>query len=225
MSLLVSHSHHLDNDDIKLILASASPRRREILNMMGLDGKYEVTPSPLDESSLQQELKEKNSPQVYTRILAEKKAEALSHTLTTTGTTIVLGSDTIVDLKGSILEKPCNEEEANTMLHQLSNNQHQVHTGVAIYLVQAGGDDGKPVVSLHSSFTDTATVQFAQLSDEDIAAYIATGEPMDKAGSYGIQGVGGQFVSSLMGDFFTVMGLPMHRTSVALTDAIQNASK
>ena len=220
MSLLVSHMQHLDKT-VKLILASQSPRRREILDMMGLVGKYTACPSPLDESTLQRRLLQLNEdPIQYTRILAEEKAQALAETLprkTTTAfvPTLVLGSDTIVDLDGKILEKPIDADAAIIMLQQLSAKYHKVHTGVAIYLVQ---DEGMELVS---SFTDTANVLFAELSDEDIRAYVLTGEPMDKAGAYGIQAIGGQFVAKVDGDFFTVMGLPMHRVSIELTRAIK----
>jgi septum formation protein len=214
MSLLVSHMQHLDVG-VKLILASQSPRRREILDMMGLRGKYTTTPSPLDESLLQQRLA-KEDPKIYTRILAEEKAKALAENLTVKVPTLVLGSDTIVDLEGKILEKPTDADSAVAMLKQLSNNYHQVHTGVAIYLVQ------EKDVQLVTSFIDTANVKFTELTEEDIQAYVKTEEPMDKAGSYGIQGIGGQFVEKMEGDFFTVMGLPMHRVSTELTNAIKS---
>ena len=215
MSLLVSHMQHLNNSSLRLILASQSPRRREILDMMGLVGKYTVCPSPLDESSLQMRLAQED-PKVYTRILAEEKAKALAETLIQTDVpTLVLGSDTIVDLGGRILEKPADEDSAIGMLKQLSAKYHQVHTGVAIYLVQ------DEEVQLLTSFIDSASVLFADLSDEDIRAYVETGECMDKAGAYGIQAIGGQFVVKVEGDFFTVMGLPMHRVSVELASAIK----
>lgn len=212
MSLLVSHVQKLDKD-VKLILASQSPRRREILDMMGLTGKYTACPSPLDEASLQQDLQNED-PKVYTRLLAEAKAKALAETLTTAVPTLVLGSDTIVELGGEILEKPSDNDAAVRMLRQLSARVHQVHTGVAIYI--AANNE----IQLFTSFTDTANVLFADLSEEDIHAYVNTGEPMDKAGAYGIQAIGGQFVVKVEGDFFTVMGLPMHRVSTELTRAI-----
>lgn len=213
--LLVSYMQHLNTSSVKLILASQSPRRREILDMMGLVGKYTACPSPLDESSLQRRLAHED-PKVYTRILAEEKARALAETLIATQIpTLILGSDTIVDLGGKILEKPIDEDAAVGMLQQLSAKYHQVHTGVAIYLVK------NEEVQLLTSFTDTADVLFADLSEGDIRAYVQTGEPMDKAGAYGIQAIGGQFVVKVEGDFFTVMGLPMHRVSIELASAIK----
>ena len=230
MSLLVSNLHHLgsndgDGDKIHLILASQSPRRREILDMLGLKGLYTAIPSPLDESVLQKQLVEETTcPLDYTRTLAEKKAEALSALLlsqdSSIKSTLVLGSDTIVDLNDVILEKPSDTESAVLMLSKLSGEWHRVHTGVAIYHVR--GDNN---MELMTSFTDTANVKFADLTREDIEAYVATGEPMDKAGSYGIQGIGGQLVECIEGDFFSVMGLPMHRTSRALSQVIDNLMK
>jgi septum formation protein len=219
---VLSYTDHLvgpQGGDIALILASQSPRRREILDMMGLKDKFTATPSPLDESALQVRLAKEN-PVHYTRKLAEEKAKALGVAISSTVTkpTLVLGSDTIVDLDGKILEKPKDESEAKQMLSSLSERTHSVHTGVAFYHVSTSSNNGAPI--LITSFTDTAQVSFAKLSEADIDAYIATGEPMDKAGSYGIQGIGGQIVSNVVGDFFTVMGLPMHRTSKALAQAI-----
>jgi septum formation protein len=210
----------------QLILASQSPRRREILDMMGLAGRYTVNPSPLDEESLQKELaKTVITPQDYSRTLAESKAHALAeHILKedtlvdensmTAHSTFILGSDTIVDYSGSILEKPKSESDAIGMLRTLSGAYHEVHTGVALYCLKSGS------IELVCSFTDTAKVKFAELGESDIQAYVNTGEPMDKAGSYGIQGMGGQFVERMEGDFFTVMGLPMHRVSRELAKAL-----
>ena len=233
--LVLSLSEHLGAQgsvsDIHLILASQSPRRREILDMMGLQGKYTPTPSPLDESALQAKLA-KETPVDYTRKLAEEKAKALAVDIVKSATrpVLVLGSDTIVDLDGKILEKPTDEADAKRMLTSLSGRKHCVHTGVAVYLVpKASGDTTSSSSSapptLMASFTDTAQVCFAKFTESDIDAYIATKEPMDKAGSYGIQGIGGQLVSNVDGDFFTVMGLPMHRTSVVLAETISHVKE
>jgi septum formation protein len=224
--------------------------------MMGLKDLYDVIHSPLDESALQSQLYDEESggmpePKTYTRVLAEEKAKALAMEISSqvTQPTIVLGSDTIVAFNDSILEKPKDTADAKIMLTQLSGNEHTVHTGVAMYRVLPQALSDEPV-TLVASFVDTANVRFAPLSGTDIDMYIATGEPMDKAGSYGIQGIGGQLVSSMEGDFFTVrptvffclcdyfvsppthrwfcfvrflyqvMGLPMHRTSRQITLAI-----
>lgn len=201
-----------------------------------------MQPSPLDEEALQTELRNGDplTPQEYTKILAESKAHALAAqlhsqnndhgtTTTTTTTTFVLGSDTIVDYGGEILEKPKNTEDAVTMLSNLSDAWHAVHTGVALYRVitttAASSDsvnDNNNELELVSSFVDTSKVKFASLTEEDIHAYVETGEPMDKAGSYGIQGIGGQFVEKMEGDFFTVMGLPMHRLSTEMAKVLSS---
>ena len=222
--LLVSMGKHLGKGEgkIRLILASQSPRRKDILNMMGLQGKFEDSPSPLDESSLQLHLLGKgdgdnskhsgievvSDPKDYTRILAQEKARALAERMVAQGKGLeqpflVLGSDTIVELEGNILEKPKSKGDAKQMLSRLSGNRHSVHTGVALFVVQQTLPEDRKII-LADSFTDTATVRFASLTNADIEAYIASGEPMDKAGSYAIQGVGGQFVQSIDGDFFTV---------------------
>lgn len=205
---------------------------------MGLKEKYTVQSSPLNEEELQQELSlllnasEKDpsnafTPIDYTKRLAESKAYALVEEMVDSKSelsntyshkcTYVLGSDTIVDFDGSILEKPKDSDDAKMMLSKLSGNWHSVHTGVAIYRIN---HEIENKVELVSSFTDTARVLFTHLSPEDIDSYISTGEPMDKAGSYGIQGVGGQMVQQLNGDFFTVMGLPMNRVSKELANVI-----
>ena len=205
----------------KLILASQSPRRREILDMMGLRGRYTVQFSPLNEEALQEELAEKDlTPQEYTSILAQEKAKALAEALvgddySPDDTIYILGSDTIVDYDVHILNKPQNETQAIEMLSQLSGNYHYVHTGVAIYKLEASNTEISSV-TLADSFVETAKVKFATLSVADIKAYVNTGEPMDKAGAYGIQGIGGQMVEEMQGDFFTVMGLPMHSLSKCL---------
>lgn len=226
-NLLVSKLSKISLDGpIRLILASQSPRRREILDMMGLSNRYNVTFSPLDEEALQEELsKTKITPTEYSKTLARSKAYALVEAIQKDGeekthsTTFVLGSDTIVDKDGIILEKPKSKENAAEMLTKLSGNWHEVHTGVALYKInhECEGDD---IIELVSNYTDTARVKFSTLTNDDIAAYIETGEPMDKAGSYGIQGLGGQFVETITGDFFAVMGLPMHSLSKAFAKAL-----
>jgi septum formation protein len=196
----------------RLILASQSPRRREILDMMGLKEKYTVNPSPLDEGKLQLKLsKMEMTPEEYTKTLAEEKANALAEQLVSSienadvnsgahdsvenaDVTFILGSDTIVDLNGKILEKPISHENAVEMLKELSNSWHAVHTGVALYRIDhhaKANTDTKSEPSIRmqlaTSYTETSRVKFSDLSIKDIEAYVNTGEPMDKAGSYGIQ--------------------------------------
>ena len=202
--LLVSLGNNLScNDDDnkpKLILASQSPRRREILTMMGLceNKHYTVEYSPLDESILQKELVESKLSSIdYTRRLAEAKAYALAELHANdnnkdkaAATTFYLGSDTIVELDECILEKPKDTNDAKRMLNLLSGRQHHVHTGVALYRLNGNENQNQNQnqISLIESFTETACVTFADLTEEDIDSYIISGEPMDKAGSYGIQG-------------------------------------
>lgn len=218
---------------IRLVLASQSPRRREILDMMGLAGRYDIIPSPLDEELLGRKLAsspENITPQKYAVELAEAKAYAVVEQMVNINnkkgikdddiaTVFILGSDTIVDLDGEILEKPSDKDDAVRMLSKLSSRSHKVHTSVAIYRVDAG-EGGKE--TLITSFVDTANVTFSSLSEDDIAAYVLTGESQDKAGGYGIQGIGGQLVQRIEGDFFTIMGLPMHRVSRELANAISS---
>ena len=213
-SLLIGKMDIID-DKVKLLLASQSPRRREILDMMGLQNRYTHQPSPLDEEALQLELAEQEiTPLDYAKVLAERKAEAMGASMAQTQgeVTLIIGSDTIVDLDGHIMNKPVDEKDAYDMLSKLSGNWHQVHTGVAVYRGS----------QLMFSFTDTTNVKFATLSSNDIQSYIKTGDPLDKAGSYGIQSVGGQLVEEIKGDYFTVMGLPMHRLSKELSKAIDS---
>ena len=121
-----------------------------------------------------------------------------------------------VDRDGTILEKPDNDAHAHAMLTSLSGRQHLVHSGVAVFssLGPRSEEDGTPLPVV--SFSETARVTFAPLVSEEIWSYVRSGEPMDKAGSYGIQGLGGQMVRGIDGCYFTVMGLPMHRLSAAL---------
>ena len=169
---------------VRLVLASQSPRRREILDMMLLKGKYSVETSPLDESKLQKTLiKQGVTSAEYTCRLAEAKAFALAEHHINNGEnptipTFYLGSDTVVELDEAILEKPKDAEDARAMLSTMSGREHHVHTGVAIY--KLFNND----ISLIASFTDTATVRFCSLSQDTINAYVATGEPLDKAGTF-----------------------------------------
>lgn len=224
INMIFSQKQFTKTGPIRLILASQSPRRKEILDMMGLSGRYTVIPSPVDESELQR-LNQNLEPMLYTRKLAEGKAFALASTLLVNheehlaAETFFLGSDTIVDLDGVILEKPKDRDDAISMLRKLSGQWHQVHTGVAIYkIIQGLSPSSNP--ELVTSFTETTRVKFADLSEQDILSYVSTAEPMDKAGSYGIQGIGGQLVERIDGCYFAVMGLPMHRTSRALASAL-----
>ena len=168
---------------MKLILASASPRRRELLEMLHVEN-LEIHPAKGEE---------KPHPELTPDALVTELAAAWARP-----EDIVVGADTVVVLDGRVLGKPKNEADAAAMLRALSGRTHTVYTGVA---VERGGER-----RLHAERTD---VRFRALTDAEIAAYIATGEPMDKAGAYGAQGYASLFVEHLDGDFFNVMGLPL----------------
>jgi septum formation protein len=173
----------------KLILASSSPRRKEILEKEGIGFKIKF-PSDIDEEI------SNSDPVEHVLTLSRKKAESVSGQ---TGEGIILGADTVVVLDGEILGKPKNPKEARSMLKKLSGRTHKVYTGITLLSKY----NGKTV-----SDYDCTEVKFNRLEDEKIAAYIHTGEPMDKAGAYGIQGMGSFLVESINGNLDNVIGLP-----------------
>jgi septum formation protein len=174
----------------RLVLASSSPRRRELLTMIGI--AHEVIPADLDESYLPGEM-----PLGHAERLARSKSEAV---LRMCPDAIVIGADTIVVIDDEILGKPRDEAHAAAMLRQLSGRTHEVLTAVAV--ARAGRIE---------SSVEVVPVTFRALRDDEIDAYIATREPMDKAGAYGIQGYGSTIVRRIDGDFFAVMGLSLVR--------------
>ncbi|MEZ4783761.1 MAG: Maf family protein [Candidatus Kapaibacterium sp.] len=181
-----------------LILASSSPRRRQLLTQVGL----EFTVEPPDVEEIQ---REGEAPVDFVRRLSLEKANAVA---ANHESGLVLGSDTIVVLGGEILGKPESAEDAFAMLSQLSGNQHTVYTGFSIVDASTG-----------ESITDLgeAEVTFRELEESEIWDYIATGSPMDKAGSYGIQDdMGAIFVERINGDYYTVVGLPLMKVYLAL---------
>ena len=193
--------------DFDVVLASASPRRRELLAKQGV--AFRVHAVDADET-LSPELA--TEPVEAVKKLAERKAAAAVEQLVTPdydGVLAVIGSDTMVVLRGEIFGKPQDAADAERMLRALSGCGHDVHTAVSVWLVNApaGGDVGLA----YRTFVDTTYVYFRDLSDEEIAAYIATGEPFDKAGAYGIQGAAGAFVDHIEGALDTVIGLPVER--------------
>lgn len=178
----------------EFILASASPRRRELLEVMGLD--FDVVVSDADEGSVSADV----PAGIYVQELALLKASATAKRVLKRKNAVIISADTIVTLNGEILGKPSSEEEAAKMLSCLSAKTHAVYTGYCIMRIK----DGKTVCS--SVCTD---VTFKNLSEEKIKKYIASGEPMDKAGAYGIQGLGSMLVKNINGDYFNVVGLPV----------------
>ena len=185
---------------MNIYLASRSPRRGELLRQIGVD--FEVLPSDIDESVVPGE-----APEHYVLRLAREKAQACVQTITLRGLTPlpVLAADTTVCADGEILGKPDDDAHAAAMLRMMSGRWHSVHTGVAMAL-------GDRVETLLCS----TQVEMKILSEAEIAAYIATGEPHDKAGAYGIQGLAGAFVSRIEGSFTGVMGLPVFETAQLL---------
>ena len=170
----------------RVILASQSPRRRELLSLVGI--AHEVRPANIDERYLAGE-----SPRAHAERLAREKAAKIREP-----GALVIGSDTIVVIDGDVLGKPNDAADAATMLRRLSGRTHTVITAVAVAWQER-----------LESGVEEAEVTFHRLSDRDITEYIATREPMDKAGAYGIQGFGATIVARVDGDYFAVMGLPL----------------
>lgn len=183
-----------------IILASASPRRSELMTLAGFE--FDVICADIDEL-----VPENALPQEVVMSLALQKAQAVAKDH---GKSAVVGSDTVVALDGKILGKPHSEKEAVEMLRSLSGRTHKVYTGVAIVC-------GDKV----TSFFDETEVEFYPLTDEEILDYVATGEPMDKAGAYGIQGRGAVLVKRINGDYFNVMGLPISKVYRELKDYVK----
>lgn len=171
-----------------LILASASPRRAEILRSLGIP--FEVAPVDVDESTRQGE----SADAAARRLAAEKAALAAGRN----PTAWVLAADTLVFLDGDTLGKPRDDAEAAAMLRRLAGREHGVVTAVHL---RRGTDPGRGVA-------ETSRVRFAPMTEEEILWYVATGEPRDKAGAYGVQGLGARFVAEIRGSFTNVMGLP-----------------
>ncbi len=178
----------------EIILASASPRRRELLANMGLS--FSVVVSEADESAVPPEV----PPYIYVQELALIKAAASAKKVLANKEAVIIAADTIVVNDGKIMGKPADREEAFRMLKNLSGKTHQVYTGYC-------------VMSIANAYTvcgrECTEVRFRELTDEKIQRYIETGEPMDKAGAYGIQGLGAMLVEGINGDYFNVVGLPV----------------
>ena len=185
----------------KIILASKSPRRLELLRMLGLN--VETASPDIDESAV-----EADSPSHLAEKLAKTKAEKVYRDLHPEGCPVV-AADTLVEIGGKILGKPRSVAEAGEMLRMLSGKLNYVHTGLAV--IYSG---------TFASAVETATVHFRELSDDEIESYIMSGEPMDKAGAYGIQGRAGAFVDRIEGDFFSIVGLPLCRLVTLLRNTM-----
>ena len=179
----------------KLVLASASPRRQELIQLLGL--KAEIHPSGIAEDVTEED------PSLLVQKLAFQKAEDVAKQYPKDY--LVIGADTVVFFEDRILGKPKSEEDAYRMLSALSGRTHQVYTGVSLHF------QGKKM-----GFYEKTEVQFARLTEREIWDYIESKEPMDKAGAYGIQGRFAPFVKGIAGDYYNVMGLPLARLYQAL---------
>ena len=186
----------------KLILASSSPRRAEVLRNAGIE--FEVRPADIDETRRPGE-----PAGDYVQRLALEKARAAVNSETGAKDFIVIGADTVVVNRGEILLKPDSPEDARRMLRQLSGGVHEVHTGLAVIRMPQ---------KIERVIEEVTSVHFAKLSDAEIDAYIATGEPFDKAGAYGIQSLGGRYVTLVEGCYFNVMGMPLARLWATLKE-------
>ncbi|MGN0400363.1 MAG: Maf family protein [Blautia sp.] len=178
----------------KLILASASPRRRELLEQIG--AVFQICPSQREEvitgnhpADVVMELSRQKGKEVFDRV---------------EGDVCVIGADTVVAIDHSILGKPVDEKDAATILQRLQGRTHEVYTGVTLLIREQGSSQIK-------SFYEKTEVEFYPVSPKEIRAYVKTGEPMDKAGAYGIQGKSAVFVKRIEGDYNNVVGLPVAR--------------
>lgn len=180
-----------------LILASSSPRRAELLKQIGLN--YQIMVCDVDETLLPG-----MSPPELVEFLAERKATAVARNL---HEGIVLGADTVVVWQGQVLGKPLNEEDAFSMLVKLQGSTHDVYTGVALIDVHSG-----KIMVGH----EKTRVFFRNIEEDEIRRYVASGEPLDKAGAYGVQGLAAIYINKLEGCYTNVVGLPLARLSVML---------
>jgi septum formation protein len=188
-----------------LVLASASPRRRALLAQCGYS--FDVLPADVDES-----VHEGEDPVAYVIRLAAEKAQAVHDRLHQEGHSnkrMVLGADTTVIVDAQILGKPADAADATRMLRLLSGRAHVVATGVALATAQGV-----------TAAAELTTVYFSTMSEAQMAAYIATGEPMDKAGAYGIQGHAARFIPRIEGCYFNVVGLPLARVTSMIDAAL-----
>ena len=176
----------------RVILASQSPRRKELLGFIVND--FEVCPAYGDEI-----IPVGTTPMFVTVVLAEQKCSEVVGRLSPDDDTIVIACDTAVICNNKIFGKPKNKSDAARMLRELSGNTHFVSSGMCIYY------KGK-----YHKHLDTSSVMFSELTESDIKEYVDSGEPMDKAGAYGIQGLGGLLVRKIVGDYYTIVGLPVN---------------
>lgn len=188
--------------DKRVVLASQSPRRRELMHMLA--DCFEVIPSECEET-VPEGMEAADIPAQ----LALQKCRDVAARCNPCGNTIVIGCDTVVISGGKPLGKPADEADALRMLSALSGREHSVVSGLSVYYN-----------GIYRTDSVTADVQFRSCSEAELRAYIATGEPMDKAGAYGIQGLGGLLVERIRGDYYAIVGLPVARLAEMLYDML-----
>jgi septum formation protein len=193
---------------VKLILASGSPRRAEILAAAGIP--FEAHPTTIDESRLPNE-----SPDAMVERLALAKARSAAGTLRIAHQAVVLGADTVVVVDDEVLGKPGTPQRAREMLLRLRGREHLVISGVALLRVTPGKPEAIGDTRVGH---ETTRVWFTPMTDEEVDDYVATGEPLDKAGAYAIQGRAGRFIPRIEGCYFNVVGLPLARVNQMLGD-------
>jgi len=183
--------------EMNIILASGSPRRKELLAQAGFD--FEVEVSNADENVAEE------SPTEMVEELAARKAEAVVNLHNKKeDNCLVIGADTIVVLDGKILGKPSDEADARAMLASLSGRTHQVYTGVALFSVKEG------IIEKKTTFHECTDVTMVSMTEKEIADYVASGDPMDKAGAYAVQGIGKVYLKGYDGDYNSIVGLDTH---------------
>ena len=196
------------SEKFDVFLASGSPRRKDLLEREGVN--FAVRVSEVDETLEPDLLRQ---PEEAAKKLAERKARAVVEEVLNegyAGNAIFIGADTVVATADCIYGKPEDEDDAARILSELSGRAHQVITGVSVWLVSAP-EDSEDVSLGFRTFAETSHIVFKELTEDDIWTYIGTGEPMDKAGAYGIQGEGRALVDHVSGDFDNVVGLPVRR--------------
>lgn len=184
---------------MKVYLASASPRRKELLKQVGIS--FKTMPSTVEEKST------KTEPNEVVEELSYQKAVDICRKLSEEGREdfVVIGADTVVSCWGEILGKPADKEDAARMLEKLQGGSHQVYTGVTLAWKY------KDMSAMYATFSECTDVTMYAMNDEEIKAYVDSGEPMDKAGAYGIQGLFAAYIQGICGDYNNVVGLPVGR--------------
>lgn len=184
----------------KIVLASNSPRRKEILEQVGIS--FEIIPSTSDEVS------NKTDPIELVEDISGMKTEEVATMVE--GPAIIIGADTVVVLDGEVLGKPKDEEHAKQMLHSLQNGTHEVFTGVTVILKDITLEN-EVIAYKKISFADVSKVIVLPMNSTQIDTYVATKEPMDKAGAYAIQGKFAVYIKEIIGDYYNIMGLPISK--------------